>query len=878
MARIAGVFGARRAADDDLRAELEAHLEMQIAENVRRGMSPADAKRAALLAAGGMASAAEAVREQRSLPVLESTLADIRFALRTLRRSPAYSLVAIATLAIGIGANTAIFSVVSGVLLQPLPYQNADRLMSIQTILYNFPAAVSAPDFADWRRDARSFSGISAAYTSTTVLTGSGDATQLSQARVSANTFDVLGMRPILGRAFASGEDEISAPRVAIIGERLWRTRFGSDSSIIGRAVTLDGFPTTVVGVAPSSMRWPERVDVWMTTRFSEKDLSQSSRGSRYITVVGRLRPNVTMAVARDEMSAIAKRLEAIDPRHNTKVGTRVDPLLSSIVDDVRGPLFVLLGAVGFVLLIACANVGSLALGRVAAREPELAMRTALGASRGRIARQMLTESLLLAIVGGALGIGLAGLGIKALLAIAPRDLPRLADVRIDLSVVAFAFLATLLTALLFGVVPALHDGSSDLRSRLGAARGSVGRRSTARSRQVLVVTEIALAIVLLTGAGLLLRTIAHLRDVDPGFRAKDVYTFSIGQLPQRYATHEQEIELTNTLLERLRHVPGVSSADVSFSLPLDAGGPQFTFEIQGRPEPDARNEPRAQARSAGVQYFATMGIPLIRGRLFTESDRGAAPGSGVLLVSDELARHYFPNEDPIGKTIKTGWGGPGWPGQKFGGTIVGIVGDVRQRALEGAQIPHIYMPYAQWPVNEYSVVIRSTAGADRTFSAARSILRELDRDIAMSDERSMTEIVDASMGRRNFYLMLLSAFAIVAVVLAAIGVYGVIAYGVQQRRQEIGVRLTLGATRQRVLMMILGDGLRLSIVGVSIGLVAAFALTRVIRQLLYGVGPTDPATFATVPVVLLAAAVVACVIPANRAANLDPVEAIRAG
>jgi predicted permease len=872
------LFANQTASDAELREELQAHLEMHVAENVRRGMSPADARRAALAASGGMTSAAESVREQRGLPMLETIAADARFALRTLRRSPAYTLVAVATLAIGIGATTAIFSVVSGVLLQPLPYANADRLMSLHSVLNGSPTSVSAPDFADWRREARSFSGMAASYSSTTVLTGNGDAVQLSQGRISANAFDVLGIRPILGRAFAGGEDEISAPRVAIISERLWRTRFGGDSAIVGRPLTFDGFPTMIVGVAPSSMRWPERVDVWLTTRFSEKDLSQSSRGARYLTVVARLAPHSSVAGARDEMKAIAKRLESIDPRHNANVGARVDPLLSNMVDDVRTPLFVLLGAVGFVMLIACANVGSLALGRVAAREPELAMRLALGASRTRIARQVLVESLIVALAGGLLGLALAGLGIKALLSIAPGDLPRLSEVHVDLSVIAFAFLATFTTALLFGVIPAMHGGTTNLRSRLGAARGSLGRRSTTASRRGLVVTEIALAIVLLTGAGLLLRSIAQLRDVDPGFRATDVYTFTVGQLPQRYASHEQQIEFTNTLLDRIRHVPGVSAADVSFNLPLDAGGPQFTFEIQGRPAPDARNEPRAQARAAGPQYFAVMGIPLIRGRLFTDADRGGPAGPRILVISAELARRYFPNEDPIGKTLETGWGGAGWPGQKFGGTIVGIVGDVRQRALDGGKLPHMYMPYAQWPVNEYSVVIRSTAGAERTFAAARSILRELDRDIAVSDERSMTEIVDASMGRRRFYLSLLAAFAVVALLLAAIGVYGVIAYGVQQRRQEIGVRLTLGATRQRVLMMVLSDGLRLSIIGIAIGLTAAFGLTRVLRGLLFGVEPTDIATFATVPAVLLGAAIVACVIPARRAATLDPVEAIRGG
>ncbi len=874
--RIAGMVADKQAADASLREELAAHLEMEIAENVRRGIAPAEARRMALAASGGFTGAVESVRDQRGLPILESVAADVRFAARTLRRSPAYTLVSVATLAVGIGATTAIFSVVSGVLLQPLPYPNADRLMSLTSMFNGYPMAVSAPDFDDWRRTARSFSGVSAGFTTTTVLTGSGDATQLDQARVSANAFDVLGIHPVIGRAFVVGEDEIAAPRVAIISERMWRTRFGADSSIVGRAIILDGFPTTVVGVAPSAMRWPERVDVWLTTRFTEKDLSQASRGSRYLTVVARLNSRSTPSSANDDIKSLAKHSESVDPRHNKNVGARVDPLLSSMVDDVRAPLFVLLGAVGFVLLIACANVGSLALGRLGARESELAMRTALGASRSRIARQMLTESLIVALVGGLLGLVLANFATKALIAIAPSDLPRLSDVRIDVSVVAFGFLATLLTALLFGVAPALYGGTGDLRARLVSARGSIGRRSAARSRQALVVTEIALAIVLLAGAGLLLRTIAQLRGVDPGFRAKDVYTFSIGQLPHRYATHEQEIELTTAMLDRLRHVPGVSAADVSFSLPLDAGGPQFTFKIQGRPDGSGLSEPRAQARSAGITYFATMGIPLIRGRLFTDADRGGVPGSGVILISADLAKRYFPNEDPIGKTIETGWGGPGWPGQKFGGTIVGIVGDVRQRALDGGQLPHMYMPYAQWPIDEYSVVIRSSAGADRTFSAARSILRDLDRDIAMSDARSMTEIVDASMGRRHFYLVLLSAFAVVALLLATIGVYGVMAYGVEQRRQEIGVRLTLGSTRQRVLMMVLGDGLRLSIVGVAIGLVAAFGLTRLLSGLLYGVVPTDLTTFTIVPAILFAAAVFASLIPASRAAAVDPVEAIR--
>ena len=649
----------------------------------------------------------------------ESIGADVRFALRTLRRSPAYTLVAnVATLALGIGANTAI-SAWSAVSFCARFHPGADRLVNLASTVNGSLAGVSVADFMDWRRDAHEFTGLAASSTSTTVLTGSGEAVQLSQARVTANAFDVLAIRPMLGRAFIAGEDAVSAPRVGVLSEELWRSRFGGDSSIVGRALVLDGFPTVIIGVAPAAMRWPERVDIWLTTRFSERDLSPSSRGGRWLNVVGRLAPHSTLESARREMNGIAQRLTALDPRHNTNVEVQVVPLLSSIVGDVEKPLFLLLGAVGFVLLIACANAEASPC-VASPRAPELAMRTALGASRLRIARQMLTESLIVATVGGLLGLVVAAVGMKILIVAAPSDLPRLGDTTIDVRVIAFAFTATVLTGLLFGVVPALQGSGGNLRDRLqGASRGALGRRSTARSRHLLVITEIALATVLLAGAGLLLRSIANLRAVDSGFRAKDVYTFSIGQLPQRYATREAEIELTNVLLDRLRRIPGTMAADVSFNLPLAANGPRFTFVVRGNAAVDARNEPRAQARAAGPQYFAAMGIPLIRGRLFSQDDRAHTPEAQVLIVSAELARRYFPNEDPIGKYIETGWGGPGWPGMKFGGTVVGVVGDVRQGALDGDGTPHMYMPYRQWPVNEYSVVIRSTSTSSQVFGAA---------------------------------------------------------------------------------------------------------------------------------------------------------------
>jgi putative ABC transport system permease protein len=623
-------------------------------------------------------------------------------------------------------------------------------------------------------------------------------------------------------------------------------------------------------------MQWPEPVDIWLTTRFSERNLMESSRGARSATVIARLSPSATLETARAEMDGIARRFEQLYPAYNANVGTRVTPLLASMVGSVRKPLFVLLGAVSFVLLIACANVGGLALGRAAARDSELALRTALGASRGRIARQLITESVMLALIGGALGLALAVAGIRGLVAIAPSHVPRMDSVALDGWVLAFTFGVTALTALLFGVGPATRGTSTDLHERLrSAGRGAHGRKTSARSRRALVVAEVTLAIVLLAGAGLLLRTLGSLYQVDPGFRADGVSTFNTGQLPRTYGTKELEMEFTRQLLAGIRAIPGVTAADVSFALPL-TGSIQLTFTVRGAPPPDPRNEPRAQARAAGPQYFAAMGIPLIRGRLFDERDRGGPTAPQVLVVSNELARRYFPNEDPIGKYLETGWSGPGWPGARFGGEVIGIVGDVRQRALDQDVLPHMYMSYDQWPINQYDVVIRSTTSPAAVLSGARSVLKQLDANIPMNDARAFSDDVDASLGDRRFYLTLLAIFAGVALVLAVVGVYGVMAYGVQLRRREIGIRMALGATRERVLAMILSDGLRLVVAGVVLGVVVALALTRVLQTLLYGVGPRDPVTFIVVPSVLIVTAALACLLPARRAAGINPVETMR--
>jgi predicted permease len=872
--------------DGDIDDELRFHFESRAAELRARGISADEAERITSEEFGDepatrarlhdIGERREARRERMAW--WDAARSDLRYAFRALRRSPAFAAVAIATLALGIGANTAIFSVVNGVVLRPLPYPEPDRLVSIESVINGEYTAVSPRDFMDWRRGARSFSGLAASASSETVLTGSGNPVRLFQARVTANTLDVLAMRPVLGRGFASGEDAVSAPRVAMLSDGLWRRRFGADSAIVGRSLVFDGFATVIVGIAPAGMGWPDRVDVWMTTRFSDQDLSESARGRRSITVVGRLAPGASLETASAEMDGIARHLEQLDPVHNTAVGTHVTSLLTSIVGDVRTPLFVLLGAVGFVLLIACANVAALTLGRVAARDTELAVRTALGATRGRIARQVLTESLLVAMLGGSLGLLLAAVGMKGLVAIAPADIPRLNDIGLDPLVLSFTFGATLLTAALFGVAPALRGAAVDLQDRLRAASSGVrGQPTSAQSGRTLIVAEVALAMILLAGATLLLRSFAQLQAVDIGFNPDGVSTFSLGQLPRRYATKEQEIELTTRLLEGIRRIPGVTAADVSFGLPLSGDGARVTFTVKGDPAPDPRNEPRAQVRAAGEQYFAAMGIPLIRGRLFDASDR-AGPGSAqVLVISAELARRYFPNVDPIGKYIETNWSGPGWPGAKFGGEIIGIVGDVRQHALDQDPTPHMYMSYRQWPINEYDVVVRSTTPSTTVLSAARAMLLQLDDEIPLNGARTLGRIVDASLGQRRFYLTLLAAFAIIAVTLAMVGIYGVVAYGVQQRRREIGIRLALGATRERVLTMVLSDGLRLVIIGIVLGLLGALALTRLLERLLFEVGPRDPVTFTIVPVVLMIAAALACLLPARKAAGLDPVETIRA-
>ena len=861
----------RAAIEREMDEEMRFHLEMEAEELGRFGT--ADARRVAQRRFGGVARYQDDSRDARGGRWLEELRQDSRYALRVLGRGRGFVAVSVLTLALGVGANTAIFSVVRGVLLRGLPYADPGRLVAIASVINGASSAASPPDFFDWRSEAQSFSGLAADFLSTTALTGSGEAERLTQARVTSNFFDVVGLQPSRGRGFRAGEDALSAPRVVVLSDGLWRRRFGADPSIIGRTILLDDFPTTVIGIAPPQLRLPAAVDVWMTTRFDTRDVAPAARGARWVQVIGRLGPGRTRAGALSEMNTIAARLALADPRHNVGVTTQVTPLQEDLVGAVRTPLLILLGAVGLVMLIACVNVASLSLSRTAARDTELAVRTALGAGRARIARQILTESLTLSLGGGVAGVALAALATRALVALAPGDLPLVDSVHLDGIVFVFALGITVLSGLLFGAMPAIEGARRGAHDRLRAGQrgATVGPRS-GRLRHALVVAEVALAITLLAGAGLLMRSFARLTTVDPGFRPGNVATLSFALSPVRYPDAARQEQFASTLLARLEETPGITSAGMSFSLPLSGSGFGLTFAIGGRPEVNGPDEPRAQVRVATPDYFRTMGIPLLRGRSFTAQDRaGSTP---VVVISQEAARRYWPNEDPIGQTLVTGWH---HGGQAFGGTVVGVVGDVRQFSLASKPSAHIYGLLAQWPLDELSIVLYSTAAPAATLASARDVVRSLDPQLPVFDARPLDSFVRESIAERRFYALLLTTFAALALLLAAVGIYGVIAYSVQQRRRELGIRIALGASRERVVAMVVRQGMALAILGAAVGLAGAGMLTRVLKGQLFGVSTTDPLTFVAVPAILVLVALVACVIPARRALATDPASAIRA-
>jgi putative ABC transport system permease protein len=802
---------------------------------------------------------------------------DLLYALRSLKKKPIFTIVAIVTLALGIGANAAIFTVVNAVLLRPLPYPDPDRLMFLWT--YNprqgFDKDVGTfPNYQDWMRQSTSFENMTAYTGAGFTLTGAGDPAQVRGAVVTANFFDTLGVAPAFGRGFTPEQWTVGGADVALLGHGLWQSRFGSDPIVIGRTISLNGIARRVVGVMPHGFAHPEDAEVWVPLAHTRQFASLlQSRGSYWLTIIGRLKPGVARGTAQSEMDAIAQGLEKQYPA-NAGLGVRLVAMHDEIVGDVRRPLLILLGAVCFVLLIACANVANLLLTRAASRQKELAIRAALGAGRRRLIRQMLTESLVLAFAGGIAGLLVAAWGIQTLQSLAPSNVPRLSAVRIDTPIVVYTALAALVTGLLFGLAPIFQGAGRSAGESLkeGGRAGSEGARGR-RMRSAVAVVEIAVALVLLIGAGLLVRTFLAMSRVNLGFEPRQVLAMRIDLPGAQHGDDARVVSFFSDLAARLRSLPGVEDVGLGSSILLPALPNSSTLSVEGQapPDPGAPNIPVPyDAVTSG--YFTTLRIPLKQGRLFTDAD--AAGSLPVAVVNESLVRRFFPKGDALGRRVT--FGNPSRPTVRWQ-TIVGVVADTRRGGLERAPWAEVYFPQAQAADPSVYALVRTAGDPLAIAKAAQAEVWAIDRNQPVSSIRTVDAILARSQANRRFTTLLLALFSIVALTLAAIGIYGVMAYSTAQRTQEIGIRMALGARRGDVLRMVLIEGLTIGGTGLALGLAGAFALTRFMSGLLFGIGARDPLTFVALPLGLLLVAALATLIPAARAIRVDPSIALRA-
>ncbi len=811
---------------------------------------------------------------------METLLQDIRYGVRMLLKTPSFSIVAIIALALGIGANTAIFSVVNAVLLRPLPFTKSDDLMMVwetDSVRGQQRGTASYPNFADWREQNQSFERMAAYYSSDFIMTGRGEATRLQGAVASSELFPVLGVSPMLGRVFRPEEDKPGeGGRVVLLSQQMFEKRFNSDPNTVGQSITLDGKSYTIVGVMPHQFQFPiqnEPVELWTTVAGDAEgeDPVSSQRGAHFLRVVARLKPGVMREQAQADMTAIAARLEQQYPDKNLHRSSYVEPALESLVGDIRPALLILLGAVGCVLLIACANVANLLLARAMSRHKEMAIRSALGASRLRVVRQLLTESIILSLAGGALGLVLAVWWSDLLVALGKEDIPRALQVGVDWRVLGFTVLVSVLTGVIFGLVPAFHSSKTELTETLkeGGRSSSEGARRN-RVRGVLVVAELAIAVVLMVGAGLLIQSLWRLQNVSPGFNPEKVLTFSVAVPEVKYPSAKQ-VQFYGDLVSRLQTLPGVQSASAVMPLPLSGDRFSISFEIDGRPVAKG-DQPSADFFTIGLGYFRTMGIPLRKGRDFTERDtHGSQP---VIIVSEGFARKHFPNEEPIGKRIRPGVST--YEGDKsVMREIIGVVDDVKNRTLTGEARPQFYVPQTQIPFTQLAMVVKTTGDPSGIVSGARNEVNSMDRELPVFNIKTMDEYLAVAVSSPRFNTTLLGIFATVALLLTVVGLYGVMSYSVAQRTNEIGIRMALGAQTRDVLKLIVSQGFKLVVIGLAIGLVGAFALMRVIGSLLFGVSTRDPFTFAAVAVVLSSVALLACYVPARRAAGIDPIQAL---
>jgi putative ABC transport system permease protein len=795
---------------------------------------------------------------------MDSLLKDLRYAMRALGRRPAFTAVVVITLALAIGANTAIFSVVNGVLLEPLPYAEPDRLVALRQSNASQPdAQISPGNFLEWQRQSRSLD-LAAYRTVSYNLTGEGNPERLLAGRVSSGFFKLLGAQPAWGRDFLAEEDQPGREKVVIISAGLWRRRFGGWGDVLGKSLKLDGEDFAIVGVMPSSFSLPDQRERELWTPIAFKDNEQTLYQARYIDAIGRVKPGASLALAQSEMTAIAARLAQQYPDANSGWTVRVAPLLDFVVGDVKTILWVLFGAVAVTLLIACGNVTNLLLARATTRQKEMAVRVALGAGRRRIVRQLATESLLLALLGGLAAWPLASWGLRGLLAAAPADLPRLATVSIDNRALLFTFAVTLLTALLFGFAPALQVLKFDSNPALKDQRSRSVRQQ--RIGSLLIASEVALALLLLVGGGLLLRTVWKLNHVDPGFDDRNAVAVTI-QLPQKkYAAPQQIARFSEQLVHQVSTLPGVEATGIARILPIVHDLPTgFYFEGAARTDNDL---PQTNYSAVSPEYFKAMGIPLIAGRAFTDRDTLEAPR--VAIVSQTLAQRYFPNGDALGKRINVNTGPESYR------EIVGIAGDVKQNGLTRETKPHTYEPFAQAPNQFMTLVVRSTKDPASLVPAIRSQVLALDNDLPLQRVTTLDRVISNSIRRQRFTSVVLSVFAVVALLLATAGLYGVISYSVAQRTHELGIRVALGAQVKDVMQMVLRQGMTFVVIGELVGIAGAFALTRLLGGLLFGVTPTDAITFIAVVTILTIVALLACYIPARRATKVDPLVALR--
>jgi len=807
---------------------------------------------------------------------------DLRYGIRMLARNRGFTAVAVATLALGIGATTATFSVVDTVLLRPLPFPHPERLVSLEELRMRqlpAPESLSYPDFFDWRAQNRVFERMTAYHDASLTLTGRDRPLHLVSEVVTSGFFETLDVMPLLGRGFLL-EDEKPGSRTVVLSHDFWRMQLASDPNIVGKTLTLDGQSFTVVGVMPQGFRYPiesPAIELWTCiSRDAESgrpggEPMTSQRGAHFLAVSARLKPGVTFAGAQSEMDSIARGLAAKYPDSNAYLtAVRMRPELESLVGDVRRPLLVLLGAVGFLLLIACANVANLLLARATSRQKEIAIRAALGAGRRRVARQLLTESVLLAAVGGALGLLLAAWGTRLLVQLSPVDVPRLSQAGVDGRILLFAFLASFVTGIAFGIIPALRTSRSDLAGSLkeGGRSFSEGLRHN-RARAALVVAEVALALSLLVGSGLLIRSFVLLRSVNPGFIPRNVLTFTF-LLPSAKYDKEHRITFDDELLTRLNSLPGVRSAAGVLPLPLSGNIYVIAFEIEGRPASRA-DRPEAEFRMVSPGYFRTMGIPVLKGREFSVFDRRDAPP--VIIINQALARRFFPNQDPLGKWMVPGVSDSGDFAKR---EIVGVVGDVRSQSLDAKAGPEFYVPYSQCLIGPLRFVVRTEADPRSLVNSVRNEVQFLDKELPVYGVRTLEDYLGASLAQPRFNTFLLSMFAGLALLLTAVGVYGVISYSVAQRTHEIGIRMALGAGQSDVMRMVVRQGALLTGIGLAIGLVTSFLLTRLLMGMIYEVRPTDPWTMVSVSGLLVVVTLLASYIPARRATKVDPMVALR--